>query len=99
MGTFFSVIFIVILGFYILGAILKLVLRVWLTRKMKDFEKSGKNFGGGFYGFGQHQGGGAQHDESKREGEVKVERTDSEQRKINEKVGDYVDFEETKPLS
>lgn len=93
MGAFFTVILFIILGFYLLGAILRLVLRVWLARKAKEFEKSGgfSNFGGGFQGFGSQQNSRPDH-----EGEIKVQKTEQEQKRVSEKVGEYVDFDEVK---
>lgn len=97
MGTFFSVILFIILGFYLLGAILRLVLRVWLSRKAKEFEKSGgfSNFGGGFQGFRSQQTR-SDYKETNHEGEIKVQKTEQEQKRVSEKVGEYVDFDEVK---
>ncbi|MEG0500150.1 MAG: DUF4834 family protein [Rikenellaceae bacterium] len=96
MGAFLSVIFFIITGFYLLGAILRLVLRLWLTRKAKEFEKSGgfggfTSSGGGFQGFG-----GQQESRKSNEGEIKVQKTEQEQKRVSEKVGEYVDFDEVK---
>lgn len=99
MGAFFSVIFFIILGFYLLGFILRLVLRVWLARKAKEFEKSGgfKGFTGGFSGgFGSRGGNGYEEPKKEREGEVKIQKTEPEQKRVSERVGEYVDFDEVK---
>lgn len=95
METFFGVILSIILGFYVLGKILKFVFRIWLARKAKEFQQRG-GFSG-FGGFNTANGSNNQYnDTTKREGEVKVEKTIHDQRKINEKVGEYVDFDEVK---
>lgn len=44
--------------------------------------------------YGQPQAGGASRGKTMREGEVKVSGTATGNRKVNEKIGDYVDFEE-----
>ncbi len=44
--------------------------------------------------YGQPQARGASRERTMREGEVKVSGTATASRKVNEKIGDYVDFEE-----
>lgn len=98
MGAFLSVVFFIIAGFYALGFILRLVLRVWLTRKAKEFQQKGSfgNFGGFRANYSGGTAGAAQPGSNKREGEIKVEKVEPDHRKINEKVGEYVEFDEIK---
>lgn len=93
MGFFLTILFI-ILGFYFLGAILRIVLRIWLSRKVKDFQKNGGY--GAFTGFGGQTTGGYQEPPKTKEGEVKISTEGEEPKKINEKVGEYVEFDEIK---
>ena len=102
MGVFFTVIFFIIFGFYILGFILKLVFRVFIARKMKNFDPN-KGFGGfnnsNRTAGGSDFGGNRQNynDTNKeREGDVKITSTGGEDRRLKDKVGEYVDFDEVK---
>lgn len=90
--------------YFIMGFVLLLVAgvllfrwRIYRMRKEME-ERFGEGFGdaaGGFdpRGFGARQ----RPPKQEREGEVKVYRTaDAPEKRVSEKVGDYVDFEETR---
>ncbi len=95
MGDFLGVVLLIILGFYVLGKILKYVLPLWLAKKMRDFQaKGGGSFAGGFGGSEQRNNGGNR--QKSREGEVKISRTEVKERRINDDVGEYVEFDEVK---
>ena len=80
-----------VLGFFIMGIVLIIVILLligwWhLNRLRKEAERQ---FGArGQYGRGYDQRGG------KKEGDVTVEYRDAHEKRVNERVGDYVDFEE-----
>lgn len=96
MGFILTILFI-ISGFYFLGAILRIVLRIWLSRKMKDFQKNGGY--GAFTNFGSktaNNSGYYKEPPKAKEGEVKISIEGEEQKKVNEKVGEYVEFDEIK---
>lgn len=107
-----SVILFIVLGFWLLGVIGRFLLRYWLTKKQRQMEEQMRNgtaggaqfrgFGnfGGFGGFSSFGGASAQQtpgaDAKKHEGEVTVEKLETDEPSINKKIGDYVDFEEVK---
>lgn len=85
--------------YFIMGFVLLLVAgvllfrwRIYRMRKEME-ERFGEGFGSAAGGFGARQ----RPPKQEREGEVKVYRTsDAPEKRVSEKVGDYVDFEETK---
>lgn len=94
--VFLQVIFFIILGFYLLGWIGRMLLRYWILKKQKEFQQNGTM--GGFT-FKQYNWGAGQNRSTQtevREGEIKVERNASTEKKVSGKVGDYVDYEEIK---
>lgn len=80
-----------ILGFYLLGYLGRLLLRIWIRRQQKKFG----NDPGAFYrtytwGAGQRK---EQHAERK-EGEIFVDQSLKTEKKVKGSVGDYVEYEE-----
>lgn len=111
METILGVIFSIIIGFWLLGLVGRIFLRYWVLKKQRQMEQQmrdgGAPGGGGFQSFGggnfrgfysTFSGGGAagQPKETKKEGEVTIEKTEIA-KSVNHKIGEYVDFEEVKP--
>ena len=102
METFLSVILIIIIGFYLVGKLLKIFVPIWIRKKMKDFEQGKGPFNNGGTGGANSQGawsnfGNRQSQESKKEeGDVTITKTKDEDRNINKEIGEYVDFDEVK---
>ncbi len=91
---FFQIIFFIFLGTYLLGFLGRLWLRWFVAKKQREFAE-GKNPGGFFYG--TSFGGNNNKTKTKKEGEINVEQLKKPtEKKVKEKVGDYVDFEELK---
>ena len=96
----------VLLFFIILVIVLVLMLRWRIYKVQRDVREqmrggqngqSGGNPFGGFGGFGTFGGFGQSRPENPAEGEVKVRHTEqSNEKRISDDVGDYVEFEETK---
>ncbi len=88
-----SVLFYVIMGAIVLAVILVLAGRWWLARKQREIYDrmfDGNRTAGG-------PGYGGRGDASRREGDVRVYKTQaSPRKKVNGQVGDYVDFEDVK---
>ena len=88
--------------YFIMGFVLLLVAgvllfrwRIYRMRKEME-ERFGEGFGSAAGGF-DPRGARQRPPKQEREGEVKVYRTsDAPEKRVSEKVGDYVDFEETK---
>lgn len=101
MEMFFGVVISVILGFYILGKVLKFAFKIWIARKMSKFgQRQGDGFSG-FKGYSNFNTSGRGQENSnrqsnRREGEIKVTLTAEEPKKVKEKVGEYIDFDEVK---
>ncbi|WP_320054627.1 DUF4834 family protein [uncultured Acetobacteroides sp.] len=98
MEGFLTFIFFLIIGFYLLGFLVRLALKLYIRRMQKRFGGAG-NGGGAFfqnftYGFGGSRQ--ASQDASHREGDVTITSTASAEKKIRRDTGDYVDFEEIK---
>lgn len=92
--VFIEAILIIFVVLYLLGLTGRLLLRLFLRRMQRKFEQYGNGAGGGYYK--QYTwGSGNNGPKAPKEGEVKVSDTASH-RKINEKVGEYVDYEEIK---
>ena len=87
MEAFLSVIFIIIIGFYLAGMLGRWLLRYWITKKL-----------GNMQGFGGNPGGrNAERDgECRKEGEVHIDRRRASAKRVSSQVGDYVDYEEVK---
>ena len=80
---FLTFVFFLLFGLYIFGLVLKLVFRVWISRKARQFQ----------------QGPGARTSARsgrtpKPEGAVTVEQTAPRNKRVSKHVGDYVEFEE-----
>ena len=101
MRSFFTVIFVIIFSFF--GLIAALIFKLLTFGRKKS---PNKGFGG-FGGFsnsnktagGSNFGGNPQsnNDTNKdHEGEIKITTTGGEDRKLKDKVGEYVDFDEIK---
>ncbi len=89
-----QIIFYIILTVYILGFLGRLWLRWFIAKKQREFNQ-GKNTGGFFYS--SSFGGNQSKTNTKKEGEINVEQVQQPtQKKVKEKVGDYVDYEEPK---
>lgn len=95
MDGFLSFIFYCIIGFYLLGFLGRLALRLWIRRIQKRYEQNpnGSNFKGYSWNFGAGQQ--QQQQEQKSEGEVTI-KTPEQQKRVNKNIGEYVDFEEVK---
>ena len=88
-----------IMGFVLLLVAGVLLFRWRIYRMRKEMEERFGEGVGGAAGGGEPRGFGARQRPPKqeREGEVKVYRTaDAPEKRVSEKVGDYVDFEETR---
>lgn len=95
MGSFLITILCIISGFYLFGLIARVLLRVWLAKKMKDIQ-SGKAQGA-YWSWNSRQGFGRQSgQEQKKEGEVTITKLKDTDRNIDKTVGDYVDYDEVK---
>ncbi len=94
MEAFLSFLFFVIVGFYVVGAVSRWLLRRWIGRKQQEFaERFGGGQGGGFRGYSWNSG--ARTRSSSREGEVTVQQTaQTPKKRVSGTVGDYVEFEE-----
>ncbi|MFI3314356.1 MAG: DUF4834 family protein [Rikenellaceae bacterium] len=85
-----------IIFFYLLGNIGKFLLKLFIARKMKQFS-NGNNRGGSFFSGGFNtQRESAPNNDKHKEGEVFISVNSPSQKKIKDKVGEYVDFEEVK---
>lgn len=61
-------------------------------------KRAASQFGGQFGGFGGQggRGGSAKGTADRKEGEVRVETTATDEHKVSKNLGDYVEFEEEK---
>lgn len=104
MEQFFSFILGTIIFFYLLGIVGKWLLRFWLERKIKQMQNGQGGSKGNFYykswggnagrasgGFNSNTSGSRS---SKNEGDVTISKNGADTKRVNSKVGDYVDFEE-----
>jgi hypothetical protein len=98
MEGFLTFIFFLIIGFYLLGFLIKLALKLYIRRMQKRFGGVGNGNGAFFqnftYGFGGNRQ--ASQEEDHREGDVTITSTANQEKKIKKDTGDYVDFEEIK---
>jgi len=99
MEGFLTFILCLVVGFYVLGFLIKLALRLFVKRIQKRFGgfengNGGANFQHFSYGFGGKQ---QNQEEQHREGDVVITGTTTkEEKKITKDTGDYVDSEEIK---
>lgn len=100
---FLKFLFFLIAGFYLLGYIGSLLFRWWVLKKQREFQQNKDNNAGSFYsrtytwGANGNQAQGARSEgRSQKEGEIHVDKISQNEKKVNSKVGDYVDFEEVK---
>ncbi|MCD8186161.1 MAG: DUF4834 family protein [Rikenellaceae bacterium] len=85
-----------ILGFYLL----KWLFRWWLASRLKKLQQQMENAGAqGFYKqYTWSSAHKARRENPSREGEVKVETAAAPNKKIRDRIGDYVDYEEVEVL-
>lgn len=80
---------------YLIWTVAKFLLKRYIARSQREFAE---RFGGAENGtFRQYTWGAGQRNgsrEQQKEGDVKVVDTGSNPKKVNNKVGDYVEFEE-----
>ena len=95
MEAFLSFLFFLILGFYVVGALGRWLLRRWIGKKQQEFaERFGGASGGEFRGYSWNFGARTRRP-SPREGEVTVQQISRVPKKrVSGTVGDYVEFEE-----
>ena len=93
--AFLTTVFFVLFGLYIFGLVVKVLFRVWIVRKARQFQQGG---GGNFrtytWGTGGANGGQESRPRRKPEGAVTVEQAAPRQKRVSKSVGDYVEFEE-----
>ncbi|MDR0954920.1 MAG: DUF4834 family protein [Rikenellaceae bacterium] len=80
---FFEVVIFLIVGFYLL----QWIVRLWLRRKVAKIRREMGEQGAAW-------GDNRTTDQRMREGEVRVEPRKAPRRKVNERIGDYVEYEE-----
>ena len=85
-------IFFLLLGFYIFGLLVKLIFRIWLVSRTKQFRQGG---GASYRTYTRNTGGGNVRGR-RPEGAVTIEHNATPPRRINRDVGDYVAYEEIK---
>ncbi len=90
---FLGIIFLIIVGFYLLGRVLRFAFRYWVAKKMTEFQQRGF---GGFNGYGEQQQQRGENKKRAKEGEVKISRAQTAERRIRDDVGEYVEFDEVK---
>jgi len=86
-------IFFLFLGFYLL----QWVVRLWFRRRLRKLQQQMENGGGqGYYKqYTWGRGTSAQRERHQtREGEIKVETGAAPGKKVNDRIGDYVEYEE-----
>ncbi|MFI3330703.1 MAG: DUF4834 family protein [Rikenellaceae bacterium] len=86
----------IFIGFYILGLLGRLWLRWFIAKKQKEFAQ-GKQSKGFYYStsFGGKNNNNNKTN-TKKPGEINIEQIKTTEKKVNTKVGDYVDYEEVK---
>jgi hypothetical protein len=100
MEGFLTFIFFLVIGFYLLGFLIKLAIKLYIRRMQKrfgGFENGNGTFFQNFtYGFGGNRQ--ASQEEKHREGDVTITNSSNanQEKKVNKDAGDYVDFEEIK---
>lgn len=86
MESFLTFILIVVLAFYLIGWLGRILLRRWIARKQQ--EMAGRFTGNAGYG---SRGEGSK---ARKEGEVTIQSKGSADKKVGRNVGDYVEYEE-----
>lgn len=90
MEKILSVILTIVVVFWLLGLLFRVILRTWILKKQKEFANQ---MGGPFAGFGQRQYN--QQTQNRPEGDVKIQKTDPVIHKnLDKTIGEYVEFEE-----
>ncbi len=84
MEGFFTFVFILILLFWILIRLLPFLLRWWVKRGLRNFES------------GFHHNNKERKKENIKEGEVTIEVNEAKHKVVDNSIGEYVDYEETK---
>ena len=87
-----TVLFFIIVGFYLFGLLGRLFLNYWIRKKQREFAEGNGGFSRTYTwgtGFGRSN-------RPKPEGDVTVQQTADARKKVNRNVGDYVDYEEVK---
>jgi len=89
---FLTFIFFLVLGVYLL----QWVFRLWLRWRIKKLQQQMENGGGqGYYKqYSWGTGNSGRRERPTPEGEVKVETNTAPGKKVNDRIGDYVDYEE-----
>lgn len=94
MAAFLSFILTAILVIWLIGLLGRVMLRVWLVKKQRQFAEQ-------FGPDAQYRqsnwaraAGGSPHRDPAGEGEVRVQKTAQMEKKVSKAVGDYVEFEE-----
>lgn len=85
----------VIIAFYLLGYIARLLFRLWLRRQHKRFGGEGGSFRTYTWGMGNR----TQEKPGREEGKVYVEKSGRIDKKVSNTVGDYVEYEEIEEIS
>lgn len=95
MEAFLSFLFFLILGFYVVGALGRWLLRWWIGKKQQEFaERFGGASSGGFRGYSWNSGARTRRP-SAHEGEVTVQQTSrTPEKRVSGTVGEYVEYEE-----
>lgn len=87
---FLTVLFFIVVGFYLLGLLGKLLLTYWIRKKQREFAEGG----GGFSRTYTWSSGRRQASRPRPEGDISVQRTEAARGRVNRSVGDYVEYEE-----
>lgn len=82
---FFRFLLIVIGVFYLVQFLGRLLFRSWMRKAQRNYQQSAG---------GDPSGGRGRRARNMREGEVEVDARTAPPKQVNEKIGDYVDFEE-----
>ncbi len=93
MDKFLSFVLILILGFYLLGIVARLLLRRWVARRQKEFSE-GKTGGGFFWQYPPRGNNANRPGDNRESGKVTVVRTQREEKKVSSNAGEYVEYEE-----
>lgn len=96
MDWLISFILISLIVYYVLRWLAPKLLGLWLLRKQRQFADQFGQGKGFTYTWGgpKQNAGGTKSENRKKEGEVRIERTQTAQKKVNRNVGDYVEYEE-----
>ncbi len=86
----------VILGFYLLGWISRIMLRSWLRKKQREFQENGGQTGGFYRTYTWGTGTRNAEQKPKHEGDITIKQTKANVKKVNSNIGDYVEYEEYK---